>query len=129
MGLFDTVKDAFSGSTASDIWNTIAEPEQVDDIIEESYQRPQLIYKHSHRCSVCFMAKGSLEKAAEDIQNYADMHFLNVVNNRESSDRIAADLGIRHESPQVILVDEGKVIQHASHGSIGGDNILEVLES
>lgn len=129
MGLFDTLKDTFSGSAEGDIWNSITEPTQFDDILKKSDRRPQLIYKHSHRCSVCFVSRGNLENASEDILKYADMHFLNVVQNRKSSDYIAEDLDVRHESPQVILVDDRDVIWHASHGSIDGDKILEVLES
>lgn len=122
------MKDTFSGSTTGDMWNSITDPSQVDNIIEESENRVQLIYKHSHRCSVCFVAKGNLERASGNIQNHADMHFLNVVHNRESSDHLATELDVRHESPQVILVDDGEVIWHASHGSIDGDKIMEVLE-
>lgn len=129
MGLFDAIKGNSSGSTDTDIWNTITEPTQFDEILEKSHQQPQLIYKHSHRCSVCFVAKGNLEKASGNIQNHADMHFLNVVHNRELSDHVATELDVRHESPQVILVDDGEVIWHASHGSIDGDKIMEVLES
>lgn len=127
MGLFDTVKDAFSDSSADDIWNTVTEPAQVDEIIKTSETKPQLIYKHSHRCSVCFVARGNLESASEDILAYADMHFLNVVRNRESSDRVATELNVRHESPQVILIDKGEVVWHASHGSIDSDHIMDEL--
>lgn len=127
MGLFDTVKDAFSGSTTDDMWNTIMDPSQLDDILEESESRPQLIYKHSHRCSVCFVARGNLENASEDILKHANMHFLNVVRNRDSSDRIASVLDVRHESPQVLLIKNGEAIWHASHGSIGSDRIMDVL--
>lgn len=129
MGLFDTVKDAFSNSASDDMWDGVTEPSQLDDILKESKNRPQLIYKHSHRCSVCFVAKGNLERASGNIQKHSDMHFLNVVHNRESSDRIATELDVRHESPQVILVDDGEVIWHASHGNIDDDKIMEVLES
>lgn len=127
MGLFDTVKDTFSSSASDDIWNRITDPSQLDDIFKESENRAQLIYKHSHRCSVCFVSRGNLENASEDILNYADMHFLNVVNHRDSSDYIASELNVRHESPQVILVDDGEVVWHASHGSIDTDKILDMI--
>jgi bacillithiol system protein YtxJ len=126
MGLFDTVKEAFSGET-SDVWQKISQASQVDSIIESSSERPQLIYKHSHRCSVCFVAKGDLEQSSEDILEHADMHFVNVVNNREASDYIASELDVRHESPQVILVDQGEVVWHASHGSIEAEEILDEI--
>lgn len=127
MGLFDTVKDAFSGSTTDDMWNTIMDPSQLDDILEESESRPQLIYKHSHRCSVCFVANGNLESASEDILKHANMHFLNVVRNRDLSDRIASMLDVRHESPQVLLIEDGEAVWHASHGGIDADQILDMI--
>jgi len=127
MGLFDAVTNAFSGSGTSEIWKNISETSQVERIIEASNGRPQLIYKHSHRCSVCFVSKGNLESAAEDILDHADMNFINVVNNRDASDYIASELGVRHESPQVILLNNCEVIWQASHGDINADTILEKL--
>lgn len=127
MGLFDAVKGTFSGSETDDIWKDVSEPSQIEDILENSEERPQLIYKHSNRCSVCFVSKGNLEQASEDILEYADMHFLNVVNNRDASDHIADELSVRHESPQVIILDNREVIWHASHGDIESGEILKRL--
>jgi bacillithiol system protein YtxJ len=127
MGLFDSVKNAFSGSETSDIWEPISEASQVNPIIEASKDKPQLIYKHSHRCSVCFVSKGNLEQASEDILEHADMHFLNVIKSRDASDYVASELDVRHESPQVILLDGGAVSWHASHGHIKADAILQQL--
>ena len=128
MGLFDTIMNSSSESEVDDIWKTITDVSQINNIIAESEEQPQLIYKHSHRCSVCFVSKGNLENASEDILVHASMHFLNVVKNREASDAIASELGVRHESPQVILVDKGRVAWHASHGDIDADAILDRLD-
>lgn len=128
MGLFNSVKNAFSGSDTSDIWEMISDPSQVDPIIEASKEKPQLIYKHSHRCSVCFAAKGALEQASDTVLQHADMHFVNVVRSRDASNKIASELDIRHQSPQAILVDNGEVVWHGSHGSIDADAILEYFE-
>ncbi|WP_440999076.1 bacillithiol system redox-active protein YtxJ [Fodinibius sp. SL11] len=128
MGLFNSVKNALSGSETSEIWETITDPSQLDPIIGESKQTPQLIYKHSHRCSVCFVSKGNLEMASDNIKEYADMHFLNVVRNRDASNKIASELDIRHESPQAILIDQGEVVWHGSHGSIDAGAILDYFE-
>lgn len=128
MGLFNLVKNALSDSDGNKIWVVISDPGQVDNIIKESYKSPQLIYKHSHRCSVCFAAKGNLEAAASDIHQQAVMHFVNVVRNREASNKIASELNIRHESPQAILIDQGEVAWYASHGSITADTLLRQFE-
>lgn len=123
MGLFDTA--AFSGSELDKIWEPVSDTAQIGMIIQRSQERNQLIYKHSHRCSVSFIAKRKLENSAEDILAQADMYFLNVVKNREASNLIASKLDVRHESPQVILLSGGEVIWHASHGSIDTTKILE----
>ncbi|WP_138430478.1 bacillithiol system redox-active protein YtxJ [Fodinibius saliphilus] len=128
MGLFDTIGKKISGARTNDIWNSISEQGDFRTILEMSRDRAQLIYKHSHLCSVCFMSKGSLEKAATEILDFADMHFLNVVRNRSASDYIASELDIRHESPQVIIIDNKKVVWHASHGSIDTDVIIDKVE-
>lgn len=125
MGLFNTEKNVFSES--GDIWKPVSTPDHVEMLVQKSKRRPQLIYKHSHRCSVCFVAKGRLENAAEDILDEADMHFINVVKNREVSDRIASQLNVRHESPQAILLVNGEVVWHASHGAIDTGIILEKI--
>ncbi len=125
MGLFNSVKNAFSGSDTSEIWEIISDSSQVDSIIEASKEKPQLIYKHSHRCSVCFVARGDLEQSADEIQEHADMHVVNVVRSRDASNKIASDLDVRHESPQAILIDKGEVVWHGSHGSINADAILD----
>lgn len=127
MGLFNSVKNAFSGADTSDIWEVISDASQVEQIIEVSREKPQLIYKHSHRCSVCFVAKGTLEQASEKILQHADMYFVNVVNSREASNTIASELDVRHESPQAILVVDGEVVWHGSHGNINEKPILEQI--
>ncbi|NIW41133.1 MAG: bacillithiol system redox-active protein YtxJ [candidate division Zixibacteria bacterium] len=106
----------------------ISDPSQIVPIIEASQENPQLIYKHSHRCSVCFVARGELEQSAADIKKYADMHFVNVVRSRDASNKIASELDVRHESPQAILIDQGEVVWHGSHGSIDADAILEYFK-
>lgn len=128
MGLFDAITDKFSSTGESDIWDTITDTSEVEPIIELSGEDPQLIYKHSNRCSVCFVAKGNLEQASEEILEKADMHYLDVVKHRGASDYVASELDVRHESPQVILLENGEVIWHGSHGQIESSEILNVLE-
>lgn len=128
MGLFDAITEKFSAAGESDIWNTITDASEVLSIIEQSKERPQLVYKHSNRCSVCFVAKGNLEQASEAMLEHADMHYLNVVKHREASDLIASELDIRHESPQVLLIGKGEVVWHGSHGQIESSEILNVIE-
>lgn len=128
MSIFEGIKTMFSGSGSDTAnWNAVEKGSEVDRIIEQSYQQPQLLYKHSNRCSVCWFAKSELEKVAEAIKAKAEMHFVDVIKSREVSNYIADKLGIRHESPQAILVNGGEVVWHDSHGTINSATILDVL--
>ena len=47
---------------------------------------------------------------------------------RPVSDGVARVFEVRHESPQALLVSEGEVVWHASHGSITEESLAEALE-
>lgn len=108
-------------------WYVLKSISEADEVLDQSNRRPQLIYKHSNRCGTCMFAKSEIEKSSEEIREHADMHFLDVIRNREVSDYLAEELNIRHESPQAILFKDGKVAWHDSHSAIKSNKILEKL--
>lgn len=128
MGLLNSLKNKFSAS-GDTIWNEVSDDFNLYEVLANSEERSQLIYKHSYRCSVCFFAKAQIEKKSEEISKLADLHFLNVITHREASNNIASKLNVRHESPQAILMHKGEVIWHASHGKIKGEAVLSELKS
>lgn len=130
MGFFEGVKNIFSksGTELVEEWNTLTGESAVEEAISRSENKPQLIYKHSGRCSVSLFSKSNLEQHAAEISKVADMNFVDVIGSREVSDYIARTLNVRHESPQAILLDQGEVIWHASHGSVKSAKILEELK-
>lgn len=128
MGIIKAIKDMFSqNQKVSDNWNVIEDNSKIDRIIDDSSNKAQLLYKHSGRCSVCWFTKSELEESAETIRKKATMHFVDVIKSREVSDYIAQKLGVQHESPQAILVKNGDVVWHESHGAIKGENIRDVF--
>ena len=52
------------------------------------------------------------------------VYLVDVITDRPVSRRIEAVLGVRHESPQVLYLEEGSVRWHASHGRITADALL-----
>ena len=130
MGFFSAMKSAFSGAeTDLENWNELNEQKKVPEVMAASEKRPQLVYKHSHRCSICFLAKEEVEKSFDAIEEKAEMNFVNVVHARSVSNAFAEQTGVRHESPQVLIIKNKEVIWHASHHSIKGDAILEALDN
>lgn len=110
------------------VWSDIPGPEGVKTILRKSEEKPQLIYKHSPRCSVSFMAKQELEKFADDLAGVADLYMVNVINRRDLSHAIASELNVRHESPQVIILRDREILWAGSHWAIKGEEIVEGLK-
>jgi bacillithiol system protein YtxJ len=102
-------------------WKVMHQLEDIDDIVRLSALRPQLIFKHSTRCNISSVAKRRLENAgpAEGI----DFHYLDIISNRNISNRIGQVFDVWHESPQVLLIADGECIYDESHMGINMDDI------
>jgi bacillithiol system protein YtxJ len=48
----------------------------------------------------------------------ADIYFLDIHRSRPVSDEIAQRYEVRHESPQLLVIKNGVVVAHRSHGAI-----------
>lgn len=104
-------------------WIHLNDEEQLKQIITKSQQRPQVIFKHSTRCSISAVALQRLQKAAqpEDI----DFYFLDLIAYRHISNKIAELFGVNHESPQVLVIKDGTCVFDESHLGIHMDDIVE----
>ncbi len=78
------------------------------------------LLKHSRTCPVSAAALAEVE--AYERSHARDAIGLVVVqDNRAASDLVAAAWRVKHESPQLFLVKDGRPIWHASHGGITQD--------
>ena len=84
--------------------------------IEESRLRPVLLFKHSRNCGVSCEALDELHSHIEG-RGEATVAYkmITVQTHRPVSDAVSQRLGLRHETPQAILLRDGKVIWNASH--------------
>jgi bacillithiol system protein YtxJ len=105
-------------------WISLEAESQLKDIIEHSAKKPQLIFKHSTRCSVSSMAKGRLTK--NTLPEGVDFYYLDLLKHRDISNKIALNFGIEHKSPQVLLIKDGKCVYTESHSGITMEEIEEM---
>jgi|SoiMetStandDraft_5_1073268.scaffolds.fasta_scaffold241431_2 bacillithiol system protein YtxJ len=76
-----------------------------------------LLFKHSTRCPISAAAFG-------EYQSWSRAHpaeatgWVDVVADRELSLSVARRTGVKHESPQAIVVRGGKAVWDESHGAI-----------
>ncbi len=90
--------------------------ESLDAAIAESRERPVLLFKHSRYCGVSCEALDELQSHIESRENAGVSYkMITVQTHRPVSDAAAQRLGIRHETPQAILLRDGRVVWNASH--------------
>ncbi|WP_338767656.1 bacillithiol system redox-active protein YtxJ [Bernardetia sp. ABR2-2B] len=106
-------------------WNKLETPETLQEIIKNSATTPVLIFKHSTRCSISTMALSRFERQwnQEKIGN-VQPYYLDLIQHRNISNQIAQELNVNHESPQILLVENGKCIYSASHSAIYFDDLV-----
>ena len=102
-------------------WKELKSAEQLTEIKEHSKEKPQVIFKHSTRCSISSMAKSRLERAQTPLD--VEFYFLDLLKYRNISRQVEADFAIDHESPQVLLIKNGKCVYNESHSGISMDDI------
>jgi bacillithiol system protein YtxJ len=76
-----------------------------------------IIYKHSPICPVSRHAQQQVNLFLAQNPDFP-IFVVNVVQERALSRQLADELGIRHESPQAILIQSGGASKHASHHQI-----------
>ncbi len=106
-------------------WKHLILEVTLDPIVKASFQRPQLIFKHSTRCSISTMARSRLER--EWNLDVVDPWYLDMITYRSISNMIESRFKIQHESPQAILIVNCIVIYHASHNGISVDQMAKAL--
>ena len=106
-------------------WKVIETLGGIEAIQNTSYSKPHVIFKHSTRCGISAMALNRLEEDLVELSKVFDLHYLDLLNYREVSDKVAEIFGVRHASPQVIIIYKGESVYDVSHGAISSKLLLE----
>jgi len=104
-------------------WIALQTETQLEEIRKRSADRPQVIFKHSTRCSTSALVKSRLERTQPPAS--LDFYFLDLLKFRPISNKIEVDFFVRHESPQILIIRNGECVYDESHLGISMDEILE----
>ncbi len=99
------------------------------ELNKKSHDVPQVIFKHSSACPISLTAFDSLKIAEEAGVVPQDIHMLVVQVSPELSEQVEAETGVEHESPQLLILKDGKVAFSANHYEITGDVLTEQLQA
>jgi thioredoxin 1 len=94
---------------------------ELDELFTMSGEKPIVIFKHSNSCPISHDVRDGLISSTQEIFEIV------VQEHRELSNTVAEKTGIKHESPQALVIFNGNVIYKASHYDIIGSAILSAM--
>lgn len=98
-------------------WRQLTDLGQLNEIVDLSNEKAVLIFKHSTRCSISRFALKQFENEF-DLEEKITPYFLDLLNHRDVSNEIANRFEVEHQSPQLLLIKNGKAIFATSHSDI-----------
>jgi len=98
----------------------------LEQLLTRSKSDPVLIFKHSTQCSISAQVYEEFSDFADGVPNLICGAVL-VIEDRALSNAIEKRFGVRHESPQALLIKDGRVVWHASHWSITSNSLTDAL--
>ncbi len=107
----------------------ITKTEEFDNLLQNNKDKLLIFLKHSNRCPISWNAKKETDTFLDNHVEYKDKTFLiNVVDSRPLSNYIAETLKVEHQSPQIIIIKNGTVLNHFSHLTITEKKLQNILQ-
>lgn len=106
------------GKSGKNFWKYIESESDLDKAVEESSDKKVAIFKHSTRCFISKTVLKNFEKEVEGADKDVTYYFLDLLEHRGISNKIADRFDVVHQSPQLIVLENGKAIADASHHNI-----------
>lgn len=101
----------------------ITEASALDELLARSNDAPVILFKHSSTCPISAGAYREMSKLSEDVA------LLVVQRARSLSREVERRTGIRHESPQAIVLRNGQAVWNASHWDVTSDAVEEAVRA
>jgi bacillithiol system protein YtxJ len=107
-------------------WIALEDLGTIEAIIAQSHQKPVVIFKHSTRCSI---SRFALKNFETDFQANlsVDFYFLDLIQFRSVSNALSVRFEVLHQSPQVLLIQNGICIYHDSHQDINFEKLVSKI--
>jgi bacillithiol system protein YtxJ len=98
-----------------------------DNALQVSKKAPVYIYKHSSNCNI---SRGAWRAIRELAEEKPELQFRRIMvrENKPLSNDIAEKLNVEHQSPQIILINDGVPVWSATHYAITRETIMGALK-
>ncbi len=103
--------------------------EDWENCLEDSYEAPQLLLKHSTACPISTEALKEFQIYSQQAKRRLQYAIVKVIESRPVSNQIAEYSEVKHESPQVLLIRDQEVLWHTSHWNITVEKLAQEINS
>ncbi len=103
----------------------ISSPEELESALTEPRA---ILFKHSTRCWVSNRSLAEVERYLAESPD-TPVYLIDVIANRALSREVAERLNVWHQSPQAILIEDGRATWNVSHSKITARAIRKALSA
>ncbi|MBT8299569.1 MAG: bacillithiol system redox-active protein YtxJ [Maribacter sp.] len=125
--LFGTTRNEEKNEKKQLPWRPLVSMAQLEEIAEKSNTKTQLIFKHSTTCGISSMVLNTFNANYDFSNDDFDLYFLDIHGNREVSNETGYKFQVMHQSPQLLVIRNGVVVAHSSHGGINDIDLAKYL--
>ncbi|MBR9861514.1 bacillithiol system redox-active protein YtxJ [bacterium] len=101
--------------------------EQIEQLLNSNEKF--IVFKHSYRCAISSTVLNRVEGKLKEVSESLPVYLIDVVQERSLSQDLASRINIKHESPQIIMLNGSTVVNHASHMGITPELITAFIHS
>jgi len=101
----------------------VGDSNELESLLNHSNERPVVVFKHSNSCPISAAAYREMQQLDSEVA------LVEVQSARDVSRELADITGVRHESPQVIVLRNGKAIWNASHYDVKAQEVAKVIQT
>ncbi len=101
----------------------ITDRESLDALFASSAAHPVILFKHDPHCPISARAYREMEQVPGDVA------LVDVEHDKAIASAVAEGTGVRHESPQVIVIRNGQPVWSASHFNIKASAVSEAAHT
>lgn len=99
-------------------WIPLVTLDQLEEIKKKSSVKTQVVFKHSVTCGISRMLLNTFIRSYDLAREEIDLYYLDLHSHRDVSNEAGYKFQVIHQSPQLLVIKNGEVVVHGSHGDI-----------
>jgi len=104
-------------------FNAVQDAAALEELFERSHEGPVLLFKHSNACPISARAYSQMEGVELPVS------IVVVQQGRELSREIEQRTGVRHETPQALVLRDGRAVWNASHFDVTAQAVTQAVRN